>query len=830
MDSRRNMSQGGHGSQARGASHRMSMPPGLSRSFGPRSFSQVGNDIYGPVGSSLSGYPNPMQQASYPHSMTQPGNMPPVMRYAFGSQSTAASPMLSSMNDPSNMRGYGSQAASQNQASNGMRAAMQRRGFGTQSSTTSPMMSPIGSTTRERAFTSSRDADHSERRSTIHGREFKHSPSATQSPFGFGRNGTTSNGESKPYQRKRRNSSPEPPVKRGRGRPRTRNPPLDLPTFSRGMSPVPKEESPTSARSQSELPASRRISGEAFEASQPNGKHVRMYKGKKALFFLEWVNNTNKGIACDNCHMRKRKCDMGRVDNPHEPPCAGCRREFLRCTFTNLGRKRGIAANSLFAIDNGFKLEDIENYRPLAACAEDPLGHLQKHELFDGKDAILTMTEISEHQDQEAGKDALKAEGDANGYVFLECSRLESMITNALIHRTVEGEAKTTDESEDKAMQDAIKAWSKCTFVYESLMTAREGIEYVMFFYKHLKPMTPVALADFSKPANHATLLQDEPLLAAVILMIASRFVKFKGTGSTIRALHLHERVWDFVCSTMNSLLWGADQPTDATRSNVQSPVATQTHPSAPIGLRTLGTIEAFLLLTEWHARGIHFPKSNKPFGLCVGLLGDFQASRKRFAVCDATGHFHDVDSVRHEWIETCNRADRMCLSLLSQALGLAHQLGVMDVDENMPSDLVQTEAEKADCSRRLNLKRLLYVFITQTCGRMSVPSLIRAEWFPDKEPHQVMSSGYDPLTASDSDSVDLESATPEVIQDAVIYFWHRLGKMFFIANNEIWPNRERTRAVVTSKEYRTILTRYSVAHNTFLEDFEHCKLSEYTL
>lgn len=40
------------------------------------------------------------------------------------------------------------------------------------------------------------------------------------------------------------------------------------------------------------------------------------------------------------CRRRKVRCDLGPVDNPHDPPCVRCRREKKDCFFTETRRKR----------------------------------------------------------------------------------------------------------------------------------------------------------------------------------------------------------------------------------------------------------------------------------------------------------------------------------------------------------------------------------------------------------------------------------------------------------------------------------------------------------
>lgn len=55
--------------------------------------------------------------------------------------------------------------------------------------------------------------------------------------------------------------------------------------------------------------------------------------------------------ACIPCRRRKVRCDLGSVDDPHDPPCVRCRRESKECFFSATRRKR--------KADDG-SLEDIE--------------------------------------------------------------------------------------------------------------------------------------------------------------------------------------------------------------------------------------------------------------------------------------------------------------------------------------------------------------------------------------------------------------------------------------------------------------------------------------
>ena len=51
-------------------------------------------------------------------------------------------------------------------------------------------------------------------------------------------------------------------------------------------------------------------------------------------------SHTRTYQACIPCRRRKVRCDLGPVDNPHDPPCVRCRRESKECFFSATRRKR----------------------------------------------------------------------------------------------------------------------------------------------------------------------------------------------------------------------------------------------------------------------------------------------------------------------------------------------------------------------------------------------------------------------------------------------------------------------------------------------------------
>jgi len=77
--------------------------------------------------------------------------------------------------------------------------------------------------------------------------------------------------------------------------------------------------------------------------------------------------------ACIPCRRRKVKCDMGSVDNPHDPPCVRCRRESKECFFSATRRKRKHEDGGPDSLD-GYEYDDytVRNGRKMAHTSPPP--------------------------------------------------------------------------------------------------------------------------------------------------------------------------------------------------------------------------------------------------------------------------------------------------------------------------------------------------------------------------------------------------------------------------------------------------------------------------
>ncbi|RQM06276.1 hypothetical protein DH86_00001078, partial [Scytalidium sp. 3C] len=181
------------------------------------------------------------------------------------------------------------------------------------------------------------------------------------------------------------------------------------------------------------------------------------------------------------------------------------------------------------------------------------------------------------------------------------------------------------DRTQDQGYKDAVRAWSRFRFVRAGWFTAPEAIDYIDYYYEYLSPLTPISPPTFQNPGTHPTLLTEEPILTVTLLTISSRYKKLSGTGGSCRSSAIHEQLWTYLRGMIERCLWGQEAFGGGFCGSGADPEA-QTSSTAPWrglrkgSLRTLGTIESFMILTEWHPRALHFPPQDATDELMLPL------------------------------------------------------------------------------------------------------------------------------------------------------------------------------------------------------------------
>lgn len=141
---------------------------------------------------------------------------------------------------------------------------------------------------------------------------------------------------------------------------------------------------------------------------------------------------------------------------------------------------------------------------------------------------------------------------------------------------------------------------------------------------------------------------------------------------------------------------------------------------------RTLGTIEALLLLCEWYPKSLHFPPESDGWDSDL-IMTDPD-------VRDPQLESEHEPSVSLQWqqevIEPTKRLERMSWMILSAAVALAHELGVFRDEVTLPPVQTQTRSDSRVYHETLELRRkrlpsLLLVYSDMVSARIGCDSLI---------------------------------------------------------------------------------------------------------
>ncbi|TID19047.1 hypothetical protein E6O75_ATG06168 [Venturia nashicola] len=600
---------------------------------------------------------------------------------------------------------------------------------------------------------------------------------------------------------------------------------------------------------------------------------------------LNSKNHTRTYQACGPCRERKVKCEMGPVDNPHEPPCARCRREKKNCVFSSTRRKRhrgntddgsvedseaghissvngnGKRSRALtaertfnFASPHGSRLAraltpggGIGNPRPLQRPMvkhEDPEaeGHsfhiIKNSEVFGSTDGIGTLIDAAA---------TMEERGRHSRTTSLTTPRpnmasMQNGNDHGRGHMRQPSKRVDPDLTTDPALKDIdamtvlTNTWNRLRFVRAGYFTPVEGMQYVEYFYDNFASLTAVTLPNYRDPIQQVALLEQEPMLLITILTITSRYVKLRGHGGSVsRPTFIHEKMWAYLKSMVDRTVWAQEQFGGGfCGAGVEE--ARRIDPTSQQGLRTIGTVEALLLLTEWNPRALHFPPGDDDDSMLVpenpqhSMDGSSQT-----LVLNGTG-----GQRRDSWLEPIWRSDRMSWMLTNMALSLAFEIGIFETQsqedllkENpaMPPATVQ-----AYFARKAYLKELLWVHYVQTSGRLE---------FIGKLPDGFLNS-FHRATADQRVQNEVDRRLSRIEQDpnisfapmghfkeyerqdpqtVTLFFWQEIAAIMKAGNQTMFLNRSQTRDVISTGTYRKLLPIYQPLLLDWRHEFDRCQL-----
>ncbi|GJN71700.1 C6 transcription factor [Purpureocillium lilacinum] len=645
---------------------------------------------------------------------------------------------------------------------------------------------------------------------------------------------------------------------------------------------------------QSQPPRSQSQQRDADADAQQNAQHKRVYQ------------------ACIPCRRRKVRCDLGSVDNPHDPPCVRCRRESKECYFSATRRKRKTDDGEGSDADEYV----IRNGRKRLHAAASPPPRLDRRFYSDvpltpggshGRSQPLRRPDGSRVRDRRNGE--FDGEGDANQQLenleaqtvmrremygphdALDLLYKAATDSPAANHRregstasgtTVPAPQPTPKEPtgreaprptsmsvklehqqqlhQQQAVQQpidpdlaqqpgirsnpgylsALRAWSRFRFVRAGWFTSQEAIEYIDYYYKYLSPMTPISPPTFSDPSSHITLLTEEPILTVTLLTIASRYRQMPGTGGHCRSHAIPDQLWNYLRGMIERCLWGQEAFgggfCGSGGSSALIMEETDTSSTAPWrgmrkgSLRTLGTIESLLILTEWHPRALHFPPQEATDEL---MLPDYDAT-PMVGVDPTRNVGAGFGGKRIEsWLEPAWRSDRMCWMLLSTAMGLAYELGVFDdIDEMLKDDAItRPEFQDEGYRTRANrIKRLLLIYTSQLAGRLGWTSMT-PEHLRKADPavarRRTMSS--DGATPSSSSLANGFNYVPDLeLDDQIIHCWAGISNAMHLGNEKLFRSRQHTTEIIQTGKYVELLREFAPMLRDWYREFELFRLPQF--
>lgn len=217
-----------------------------------------------------------------------------------------------------------------------------------------------------------------------------------------------------------------------------------------------------------------------------------------------------------------------------------------------------------------------------------------------------------------------------------------------------------------------------------------------------MAPLSPILDDFYSRHENHYFLVVREPMLCCVILTISTRYHVLPVSGGESRGFLNHQRLWEHCQHLLMRIMLGQEKGSKAKT-------------------RTLGSVEALLLLTEWQPRGLHMPPGSD--GWDSDALFTLRTAKDE--------HEPEVDSSsRGRWLQDVlgpsRRFDRMSWMVLGAAMTLANELSVFD-NEKTSEDICTGahDYEGRKKYRSLSLATLLHTQQEQLSSRLGRRSLM---------------------------------------------------------------------------------------------------------
>ncbi|KAK8248287.1 hypothetical protein HDK77DRAFT_442074 [Phyllosticta capitalensis] len=497
--------------------------------------------------------------------------------------------------------------------------------------------------------------------------------------------------------------------------------------------------------------------------------------------------------ACEACKKQKGRCDLGSCDDP-QPPCTRCRRARRECVF-------GPSRYSTKGQKNRANTSEPEqapcggaNATGTNGAAAPPTGSSWTSTDTTNHDRQYSVSAASEKAApkptaQDALKDQLmntplKNNTDAM-QLLSTAARYESSAVEELsardrqrpMHGTppawqgdfatnISGESRLNHEKCLAHWDDeAFNTWLHFRLCKDKILNPTECVHLLEYFFNHMNPLYPILSNHYLDPANHWTLLQEEPILCCTIIAIACRYGSLPGHSAFSRRLIAHNSLFRHIQTALSRVIWGLEA-------------------DAIVG-RTLGFIQSLLLLTTWHLEALYLLSDLSEQALPTDF--ENQAHGKHFFEKSERGLHGTLIS------KLTKQSNKMSWMLLGIASTCAQEIGLFDEGPDGGNSLPLKSQDTPE--RFLRVRKFLILQTVEAafrCGRSSALN-------------HPFSFSLDSRAYDSHIHLDFKDRSVHTSVDCFI----ELARIARLATNTLYSTPAQTRAFISNKRYFDIIAHF---------------------
>lgn len=377
-------------------------------------------------------------------------------------------------------------------------------------------------------------------------------------------------------------------------------------------------------------------------------------------------NNWQRSFkACLNCRARKVKCDLGPLDAPNDPPCRRCRREGKVCEFSKAST-RSLDDKSIKVINLEANDDSDSWRRAIVGITNSNRGNSNsphgipssglkwKFDTNSMQNALVFLAKAAgsvAKQDDSTTQFELQATSQASSdaqqdrILISTVSSGSSDDTTAISLQDIDTSSEKAAPLIKKLSNVRPKSSMRLTDIQYigpgKLITEDEAVRLIEVFFLTMHPFFPHIPLQLHDPRE----LVRYPLLLCAIITVSARYHAFHEIGlkddeNHRRHIKVHEQLWVSCQKLISQTIW------------------------AEASTRSIGTVLAFLLFTEWNPRAIHW---NWPDYANQGDDAGMEPSSS-----EGEGGLSGMAAIR--------RSDRMNWMLTGTAVRLAQDMGLLEM------------------------------------------------------------------------------------------------------------------------------------------------------